>query len=222
MSSAGSVSIGWADEAVFGGKAIAVVVAAWLIIIGHAWAFGLAFLLLAAWKPAGLTWKILTSAMEYVFVNKFIGYGFRMGRAVVLLLLLVGVFGSFYNRAFHQGAIVPADKDIRDKTRCKVLGPPKVWSVENCSGIADLAIPFFNPWLYSADVMVPVVTLGQKAAWAPNPNADVKLAVREWKAPTNIVYYVQLVETVLGWVEGFLLVSFVTGLISKGGGGTDQ
>jgi len=35
------------------------------------------------------------------------------------------------------------------------------------------------------------------------------------EAPSTLVYDVQLIETILGWVEGFLLVSFVTGLIAK-------
>jgi len=234
MRNAGSFLIGGTNAALFGGKAIAVVVAAWLIIIGHAWWVGLTFLLLVAWKPAALTWKILTSAMEFLFVNKFIGYGFQMGRAVVLLLLLIGVFGSFYNRAFEQGAIVPADKDVRDaasqpaalletvppsnKFSFKLVAAPecKIWSVTKCRGIADQAIPLFNPWLYSADVMVPIVTFGQKAAWAPTPNVGIKLpVVGQLEAPSNVVYDVQLFETILGWVEGFLLVSFVTGLIAK-------
>jgi hypothetical protein len=177
--------------------------------------------------------KFLAKLGEIAFLDWFIGYGFQMGRAVVLLLFLVFGFGWFYQSVFQQGAIVPADKDIRaaasqpaavqsggtvpaDKQSAKSAPACKVWSVANCPGIADQAIPLFNPWLYSADAMVPVVSFGQKTAWAPNPDVSVKLPVLgTWQAPTNFVYDVQLVETVLGWVEGFLLVSFITGLIAK-------
>ena len=162
--------------------------------------------------------KFFIKLGEFAFLDFFIGYGFRMVRAVAFLLFLIFGFGWFYGTAFDQGAIVPADKDIRDKSPpvCKVQESPQVWSPDECSGIADQAIPLFNQWLYSADVMVPVVTFGQKAAWVPNPDADVGLpGFAPWKKPTNFVYEVQLVETALGWVEGFLLVSFVTGLIAK-------
>jgi hypothetical protein len=190
-------------------------------LIGLAW---IVAILAAAWFGFGRSHWLPTVAVlfwplkgffaklgEMVFVDWFVGYGYQMGRAVFLLLILVFGFGWFYNSVFQVGAIEPADKDIR-----KNVGYCAVWSAAACPGIADQAIPLFNPWLYSADVMVPVVTFGQKAAWAPAPDVAVTLPVLgRLEAPTNFVYDVQLIETVLGWVEGFLLVSFVTGLIAK-------
>jgi hypothetical protein len=183
---------------------------------------------------ATAVWGLLVNFLEFVFLQWFIGYGYRMSRAVIFLFILTGGFALFYNGAFQQGAIVPLDKDVRDaasqpaalletvppsnKFSFKLVAAPecKIWSVTKCPGIADQAIPLFNPWLYSADVMVPIVTFGQKAAWAPTPNVGIKLpVVGQLEAPSNFVYDVQLIETVLGWVEGFLLVSFVTGLIAK-------
>jgi hypothetical protein len=195
----------------FPSQAAAVIAAAWLAIFGNM--LILPFIMLSL-----LFRNLLAKLGEILLLDWFVGYGYKMARAVFLLLLLVFGFGAFYDKAFHQGAIVPADKDVR-----KDLSYCTIWTQVACPKIDGEAIPLFNPWLYSADVMVPVVTLGQKAAWVPAPDVAISLpAVGRLAAPGNLVYNVQLVETVLGWVEGFLLVSFVTGLISKDGGGKDQ
>jgi hypothetical protein len=185
------------------------------------------------WKLLTIPWEFGTSVFDAAFLDWFTGYGYQLGRAVVLLLVLVFGFGAFYANAFQRGAIAPVDKDVRiaasvlpgaqlaasvsgDQDDGKSVWECRAWSVTKCPGIADQAVPLFNPWLYSADVMVPIVTLGQRAAWAPVPDAtDNRSSIGPLPAPTNLVYDVQLIETVLGWVEGFLLVSFVTGLISK-------
>jgi len=188
----------------FPSQAAVVVAAAWLAIFGDKliWAFIILFYLFR---------KLLAKLGEILLLDWFVGYGYNMARAVFLLLFLVFVFGAFYNTSFGQGAIVPADKDVR-----KDLSSCSIWSHHACQGIDNEAIPLFNPWLYSAEVMVPIVTFGQKAAWVPAPDVSLNLPLLgRLEAPSNLVYDVQLVETVLGWVEGFLLVSFVTGLIAK-------
>jgi hypothetical protein len=61
-----------------------------------------------------------------------------------------------------------------------------------------------------------IIGLGQKAAWTPTPDRDVELPILgRIGHPTSLVYWVQQVETVLGWVGGILLLSFVSGLIAK-------
>jgi hypothetical protein len=148
---------------------------------------------------AEAAWGLLVNFLEFVFLQWFIGYGYRMSRAVIFLFIFAGVFALFYSVEFQRGAIVPVDKDIRaDKHASGCIN----WSIADCPVIAAEVVPRFSPMLYSADVIVPVIGFGQKAAWMPAGDAD-------------FVYTMQLIETVLGWVEGFLLVSFVTGLIAK-------
>jgi hypothetical protein len=72
-----------------------------------------------------------------------------------------------------------------------------------------------NAWLYSADVIIPVVEFGQKKAWQPANNVSIELRTLGRLETPNLVYYVQLTETVLGWMGALLLVSFVGGLIKK-------
>ncbi len=150
---------------------------------------------------------------ELVFVAWFLGYGYRVGRALVILLALGIGFGWLYGLAFQQGAIVPADKDIRNDPRAASCVN---WSPSACPAMADKAIPLFNPWIYSADVMIPVIGFGQKSAWTPTHDRNIELPILGRKErPTSFVYGMQLAETVLGWVGSVLLLSFVSGLIAK-------
>jgi hypothetical protein len=131
---------------------------------------------------AGLAWGLFVNALEYLCLDRCIGYGYKISRSVILLFVLTGGFAAIYAAADRHGLIIPAERDMR-------ATPAEV-------------SPRFNPWLYSADVIVPVIGFGQKAAWMPAASA-------------NLLYQAQLAETVIGWIEGFLLVAFVTGLIAK-------
>ncbi len=162
------------------------------------------------WRSA---WGLLARFLEFVFLAGFLGYGYKIGRALVILLLLGVGFALFYGVAFEQGAIVPADKEIRVAASCEI------WSPSACHAMAgntNPQIPLFNKWIYSADVMIPIIGFGQKSAWVPTHDRSIELPILErTELPTSFVYWVQLVETVLGWVGGVLLLSFVSGLIAK-------
>jgi hypothetical protein len=144
-----------------------------------------------------------------VFLLWFIGYGYRRARALVILLSLGFCFALFYQEAFERAVIVPSDKNILKE---KLASDCKNWWPSECS-LAEKVSPSFNPWIYSADVIIPVVELGQKKVWQPATNKH--LWIFGWESPTNCVYYMQLVETVLGWIGGALLGSVVSGLIKK-------
>jgi len=157
--------------------------------------------------------NFLAKLGELVFVDLFLGYGYKISRALIVLLVLGIGFALFYQTAFRQGAIVPADQEVL-AIPLAVLCPN--WSQAACPVMASKPIPPFNPWIYSADVMIPIIGFGQKAAWAPANNKSLELPLLgRPESPTNLVYGMQLAETVLGWIGGLLLVSFVTGLTTK-------
>jgi hypothetical protein len=141
-------------------------------------------------------------------LDGFVGYGYKKTRGLALLLVIGLVFAPFYHLAFQQGAIVPAAKEIRDAHK-----PCDHWSLPACR-VKGEPIPEFNAGVYSFDIMIPIIGLGQKAAWTPAAvSINVpRLGTIEWP---NLVYYVQLAEGILGWIGGSLLLSVVTGLISK-------
>jgi len=65
---------------------------------------------------------------ELVFLLWFLGYGYRVGRARVILLILGLCFGWLYKQAFEQDAIVPSYKEFPQDKRsedCKNLSASK-------------------------------------------------------------------------------------------------
>jgi hypothetical protein len=148
----------------------------------------------------------VTKLAELVLLQKFLGYGYRIGQALVILVILGIGYAWFYQQAFEQCAIVPSGTDIR-ALDCKH------WSAS--ASYKQVVLVPFNAWLYSADVIIPVVELGQKKAWQPANNVSIELRTLGRLETPNLVYYVQLTETVLGWMGALLLVSFVGGLIKK-------
>jgi hypothetical protein len=166
------------------------------------------------WSSSRGPWALadcLARIGELIFVAWFLGYGYKVAQALLILLVLGTGFGWVYAEAFRQGAIVPADKDLRNEPRAAACAN---WSPAACPALADKVIPSFNPWLYSADVMIPVIGFGQKAAWIPTHGKAAERAAY-YPEPSDAVYYMQLTETVLGWVGGILLLSFISGLIAK-------
>ncbi len=151
--------------------------------------------------------------LETVALDGFLGYGYRPGRALAILLLVAIGFSWFYAEAFRQGGIVPADGTVRaDPAAAQCVN----WSPASCPAMAGRVVPLFEPLIYSADVMLPVIGLGQKASWTPTHDKPLDFGLfGRWDRPTSVLYVLQLIETVLGWAGGLLLVSFAAGLIEK-------
>jgi hypothetical protein len=78
---------------------------------------------------------------------------------------------------------------------------PADWSSETGAG-RDYET--FNPLFYAVDVVLPLVDLGQEAAWAPSP------ARGGWGAFTHTA---QKVFVILGWVVAAIFAGAVTGII---------
>jgi hypothetical protein len=55
----------------------------------------------------------VTKFAELVLLQKFLGYGYRIGQAIVILVILGIGYAWFYQQAFEQCAIVPSGTDIR-------------------------------------------------------------------------------------------------------------
>ena len=79
--------------------------------------------------------------------------------------------------------------------------------------------PAFHPFAFSANVFLPVVQLGQEAAWAPEEKPFSPILLRGlfnfFTDPGSIVQLLIWVETLLGWLAGLLLVAVVSGLARK-------
>jgi hypothetical protein len=121
-----------------------------------------------------------------------IGYGIYPRQAVWGLLLLVALGWGFYRYGYFAGAIAPTNKEtyceLRDKNR---LFPH---------------YQRFYALVYSAENSFPLVNLGQKELWTPDPSRygfASFLRIFRW------------VQVLLGWVLATFFVAGVTGVARK-------
>jgi hypothetical protein len=67
-------------------------------------------------------------------------------------------------------------------------------------------------WVYALDVMLPIVALGQEAAWAPM--VTQRQAGQTWICgwwDISVMWF----EIAFGWVFGLLLVTVVAGVVRR-------
>jgi hypothetical protein len=107
------------------------------------------------------------------FLDVTVGHGYRLWQAGVWLLVLLALGSLAFGLAFDAGAAAGAD-------------------VTNTKALAQA--PPFHPVFFTADLIVPVISLGQDAAWTASSTAA------QWTA---------FCLTVCGWL---LTAAFVAGL----------
>lgn len=65
--------------------------------------------------------------------------------------------------------------------------------------------PEFNPWMYSLDTLLPVLEIGQKAYWRPDPSKPT--------GPFALNYF--YVQAMVGWALSLLAVAGFSGLVKS-------
>ena len=118
-----------------------------------------------------------------------IGYGYRPGRAVYFLIAL-----------YLLGALLvyPHSRDVMVATN-----PTPKTAVITASNPCPPNYTCYSPWAYSFDVLVPIIHLGQTAAWSPTGRSG------------SMVRYFSYIMTVLGWALATMAVAGFTGLVRK-------
>jgi hypothetical protein len=163
-----------------------------LLFISQPW---LAILAVAGLLLFPKTLTFLWRAM----LGRLLGYGYRPAWALVLALVVAMPSGWFYKQAQEQGALSyhKAEKDTAS------------------SAAADHP---FHPYIYSLDVMLPVVKLGEAEAWKPEPRRFIlylPVGLGKVSVGENCTQYIVWMEMVFGWLAGGILVALAAGLIKK-------
>lgn len=75
----------------------------------------------------------------------------------------------------------------------------------------------FSPLVYSLDIILPLVDLGQEKAWGPLVPTPQRNAWNEWLAlsPGHFVRFLVWFETLFGWIGSVLLVGIVSGIARR-------
>ncbi|WP_153769832.1 hypothetical protein [Labrenzia sp. CE80] len=81
--------------------------------------------------------------------------------------------------------------------------PAKAWAEKQKPG-QDYET--FNPFFYAADVVIPIIDIGQTDAWGPSTNRG------DWG---RRLFYLQKCAIVLGWIFTAIFAAAVTGMIRR-------
>ncbi len=193
-----------------------------------------------AW-PLTLAWRTVSRAaasiplgLAWAFAGFGTAYWYGWGRLVAFLLLMWIGGGALYYVVAAQGGFAPSNPAIylNEKLAAKC---GKNWTT--CKG-APPELPGFSPYLYSLDIMLPVLDLGQKRDWQPmdRPDAPVQLDLPAltW-LPKDDPHYSAIpdfdiarqpigeggmdaivrTQTLLSWGALGLLIAMLSGLIKK-------
>jgi hypothetical protein len=121
-----------------------------------------------------------------------IGYGIYPRRALWWLLLLIVLGWGAYWRGYSRGAITPTNKEAYEAFHSNG-GPPPNYQ-------------HFSALVYSAEHCFPLVNLGQKEAWTPDPNRlGLARSLRAFR----------WCQILLGWGLATFFVAGVTGIARK-------
>jgi hypothetical protein len=122
------------------------------------------------WQPAR-AWSLIFGAT--------VAHGYRLWQAGLWLLVLVGAGSGLFGAVFCAADEVSCeDRDLTPAKRVEDVAP-------------------FHPVIYTVDLLVPVISLGQRTGW--NAHSDAA----QWAA---------LTLTLLGWL---LTAAFVAGLAAR-------
>ncbi len=146
-----------------------------------------------------------------------IGHGYRPLRVLFIMGAVGLACGYYFDLAADQGVFAPRDSQVFLSEQFKDCRPEAQGNWIRCAVIAGKKFaeyPEFNPWVYSFNVLLPVVDLQQEKSWVPMQKAvSLKLGAQTVTIPGWGTNALVLAELVFGWVASLLAVAAFSGLV---------
>ncbi|WP_278922088.1 hypothetical protein [Pseudophaeobacter profundi] len=143
-------------------------------------------------------------------LNKLVGYGYKPFNSLWALVVLVLLAAGLSHMAWQRGDFAPNSDVILSTTEWQTLAedetvsnPARKWSDKHGKG-RDYET--FYPLAYGFDVVVPIVNIGQEAAWAPSTT----------RGPWGwTLWWMRWLFTVFGWIVTALGAAAIAGVIRR-------
>jgi hypothetical protein len=144
----------------------------------------------------------------YNVFGKWIGYGYRPGRAFLASLAFILIGTVLFHLGYTHNVIVPTD----DRAYHKYAGGQIVRS----KGFVK-EYPKFSAFMYSLESFVPLVKFDQSGHWAPNAKSGRRLLSLGWWKPRegSLLRGYLYLHIIAGWVLTTLWVGAITGLVKS-------
>jgi len=176
-------------------------------------------------RTPNLLWRRLLAIKDGV-LGVTVGYGRAPLRSFAWLLMfwLVGV--AIFGFANSQAALKPNSPVVLRSPEWTMCGVPQSEQIlmpateqlargRAAEGQSQLdcfrnqieasSFPPFNAWMYSLDTLFPVLEIGQKEVWRPDP-------AKQWGAVVMTYFYFQ---AVIGWALSLLAIAGFSGLVKS-------
>ena len=146
-----------------------------------------------------------------------IGHGYRPLRVLFIMGVVALACGFYFKLAAEQGVFAPRDSQVVLSAEFAKCRPEAGGNWTKCAAIAGRKFaeyPQFNPWVYSFNVLLPVIDLQQEKSWAPmQKEVSLTLGGRPVTIPGWGTNALVLAELVFGWVASLLAVAAFSGLV---------
>lgn len=157
------------------------------------------------WKKTASWVKWSTFGPFWWLFGRLVGYGYQPERLLLILVVLWLGCALFYDQAAMQGAIAPSQPSLFLNNRLEDCRPPKGKWLE-CIDRNAPEYTKFNAYIYSADLMLPIVDLQQKRAWGP---IWQKMTLGK-QLPGWVPWALVWIETIFGWIGSLVLAAVLS------------
>ncbi len=146
-----------------------------------------------------------------------IGHGYRPMRVVFIMAAVAFACGSYFKIAAEQGAFAPRDSEVvlsAEFAKCRPVAGGNWTRCAEIAGRKFAEYPQFNPWIYSFNVLLPVIDLHQEKAWLPmQKEVSIGIGGQAVTIPGWFTNALSITELAFGWVASLLAVAAFSGLV---------
>jgi hypothetical protein len=147
------------------------------------------------------------------------GYGYRPHRLIVALLALWFVCGSLYQAGAGAGGFAPKDAQVWTNPLYKDCVENWADCRKGAGHIGEVKeIIAFEPFLYSADMMLPAIDLGQRSVWTPRMRKieiQGPFVGKRMTLPPATLRTVAWAENILGVAGVILIGAILSGIVKR-------
>ncbi len=172
--------------------------------------------------------KIVTKWISRRFHQLFgwlIGYGYRPLRLFIYVVSVWFACGAFYWYAAYEGVFAPSNPLVFQNSKYDICKAAEILELE-CTPKPNwylcLELPEeytgFSPFLYSLDLILPLVDLQQEHDWSPmipTPKNTWFGEFKSWEFPKHCTRMLMWLEILFGWMSSLLLAAVVSGLARR-------
>ncbi|MEP4031874.1 hypothetical protein [Roseibium polysiphoniae] len=143
-------------------------------------------------------WDGLSSAVT--------GYGLKPWKSLWTIFLLIAVMTVLAQVSWNMGDLAPNSDVIQISKGWQELAKTERRPSEAWIELYGQDYETFEPFFYAADVVIPIIDIGQTEAWTPSTE-------RSWWGWS--MFGVQKIFVILGWGVTAIVAAAVTGMIRR-------